>query len=358
MDLRQRIDAFVSLGKFLGQIAPKINENQTTEYEESDLETDSLNHIQAILRRAEAENGWFTQESIKFALKSWSIALSEKKILAWVSKYKIENNNPESVAIIMAGNIPLVGFHDFLSVLITGNKVLVKLSSNDKVLLPFLANHLIQQNSEFKDLIQFTEGRLKNFDAVIATGSNNTARYFDYYFGKYPHIIRKNRNSVAVLTGNETREELELLADDIFQYFGLGCRNVSKIYIPQDYNFDNFFNGIFSWKEIINNNKYINNYDYNKAVYLMDSKPLLDNEFLLLKEDQGFSSPIAVVFYERYFSLESLKIELESQIDNIQCVVSKAGLTDEIVFGKAQQPELWDYADGVDTVDFLLKLQS
>jgi hypothetical protein len=337
MQLNQRINAFVELGKFLGKI-------------------ESENEFESILRKAEAENGWFTQENIKFALKNWGDALSKENLQQWISKYKIEDIEPKTVAIIMAGNIPLVGFHDFLSVLISGNKVLAKLSSNDKTLLPFLAEYLISVEPEFKNYIEFTDGKLENFDAVIATGSNNTARYFEYYFGKYPNIIRKNRNSAAILTGNETKEELKNLADDIFTYFGLGCRNVSKLYIPENYDFEAFFKGMFSWKEIIHNHKYINNYDYNKAVYLMDSFPLLDNEFMLLKEDTAFSSPISVVFYEKYNSLEDLSKELEEQSENIQCVVSKAGINNEIPFGKAQNPELWDYADRIDTVEFLLKL--
>ncbi|OAD92848.1 acyl-CoA reductase [Aequorivita soesokkakensis] len=337
MQLNQRINAFVELGKFLGKI----------EFE---------NEFESILRKAEAENGWFTQENIKFALKNWGDALSKENLQRWISKYKIEDIEPKTVAIIMAGNIPLVGFHDFLSVLISGNKVLAKLSSNDKTLLPFLSEYLISVEPEFKNYIEFTDGKLENFDAIIATGSNNTARYFEYYFGKYPNIIRKNRNSAAILTGNETEEELKNLADDIFTYFGLGCRNVSKLYIPENYDFEAFFKGMFSWKEIIHNHKYINNYDYNKAVYLMDSFPLLDNEFMLLKEDTAFSSPISVVFYEKYNSFEDLSKELEEQSENIQCVVSKAGINNEIPFGKAQNPELWDYADGIDTVEFLLKL--
>jgi hypothetical protein len=308
------------------------------------------------LRKAEAENGWFTQENIRFALQSWKEALSEENLNEWVSNYNMEETHPKTVAVIMAGNIPLVGFHDFLSVLITGNKVLAKLSSNDKTLLPFLAHQLIAIEPGFKDYIEFTEGRLENFDAVIATGSNNTSRYFDYYFGKYPNIIRKNRNSVAVLTGNETKTELTGLADDIFRYFGLGCRNVSKLYVPENYDFEKFFDAMFTWKEIIHNHKYINNYDYNKAVYLMDSFPLLDNEFMILKEDTGFSSPISVVFYELYGSMEQVEKILSEEAENIQCVVSKAGLPDEIFFGETQTPKLWDYADGVDTVNFLLKL--
>jgi len=252
----------------------------------------------------------------------------------------------------MAGNIPLVGFHDFLSVLITGNKVLAKLSSNDTVLLPFLAKKLIEIEPGFAELIEFTEERLSNFDAVIATGSNNTARYFEYYFGKYPSIIRKNRNSVAILTGNETPEQLDALAEDIFRYFGLGCRNVSKLFLPKDYNFDPFFNAMYGWKEIINNNKYINNYDYNKAVYLMSNIELLDNEFLLLKEDNGFSSPISVVFYQYYESEDELRKYLSENKEHIQAIVSEK----DIPFGAAQKPQLWDYADGVDTVSFLLNL--
>lgn len=345
MQLKQRINAFKALGKFLQEI--KVENNVD---------------VQMILKRAEAENGWFTQENIKFALKGWGEALSEENLQQWVSNYKIESSEAlvkggKTIAIVMAGNVPLVGFHDFLSVLITGNKVLAKLSSNDKILLPFLTEKLISIEPRFKSYIEFTEGRLKDFDAVIATGSNNTTRYFDYYFGKYPNIIRKNRNSVAVLTGDETEEDLKNLADDVFRYFGLGCRNVSKIYIPEGYDFEPFFKGMFSWKEIIHNHKYINNYDYNKAVYLMDSFPLLDNEFMLLKEDTGFSSPISVLFYEKYTSKYAVKKILESESENIQCLVTNAGLPNEISFGKAQNPELWDYADGVDTVDFLLKCQ-
>ncbi len=340
MQLNQRINAFASLGKFLKQI---VFENENSKAKKT-------------IKKAETENGWFTSENIIGALNNWSDALSEKNLQQWVSKYEIEETKPKNIAIIMAGNIPLVGFHDFLSVLITGNKVLAKLSSNDKTLLPLFAEYLISVEPEFKNYIVFTEERLKNFDAVIATGSNNTARYFDYYFGKYPNIIRKNRNSVAVLTGKESEEDLKMLADDIFCYFGLGCRNVSKLYIPESYDFEPFFKAMLSWKEIIHNHKYINNYDYNKAVYLMDSFPLLDNEFMLLKEDDGFSSPISVVFYEKYTSLDNLKEELKTKSENIQCTVSTAGLPNEITFGKAQHPELWDYADGVDTIDFLLKL--
>lgn len=331
MQLQQRINGFVKLGSFLSSEVTKDEE---------------------IISTASAHNGWFTAENIIFALKGWSNVLTEENIRTWLSSYDISEKQPRTIAIVMAGNIPLVGFHDFLSVLITGNKVLAKLSSSDTVLLPYLAKKLIEFEPGFADHIEFTEERLANFDAVIATGSNNTARYFDYYFGKYPNIIRKNRNSVAVLNGNETSEQLEALANDIFRYFGLGCRNVSKLFLPKGYDFDPFFNAMYSWKEIINNNKYINNYDYNKAVYLMSNIELLDNEFMLLKEDTGFSSPISVVFYDYYENEEDLRNYLSENEEHIQAVIS----ANDIPFGAAQTPQLWDYADGVDTVSFLLEL--
>ena len=255
------------------------------------------------IQLSKSYNGWFTENNIQFAFKSWEDALNEENLLKWTSKYDLEKVHNHHIAIVLAGNIPLVGFHDLLSVLISGNRVIAKLSSNDKLLLPYLTKYLIAIEPEFDGKIVFTEERLEKFNAVIATGSNNTARYFEYYFGKYPNIIRKNRNSVAVLSGKETSEELKSLSNDIFRYFGLGCRNVSKIFIPKDYNFDAFFNAMFIWKEVINDNKYINNYDYNKAVYLMSNIKLLDNEFMLLKEDTGFSSPISVAVSYTHLTL-------------------------------------------------------
>lgn len=345
MQLQQRINAIVKLGTVLSHLN---SENRDPE-------------IRTLFELAKANNGWFTEDNVIFACNNWSTALSEKNIKQWLSNYALDKfdvvkSDAKLVAIVMAGNVPLVGFHDFLSVLLSGHKVLAKLSSNDKLLLPYLAKQLIKIEPEFQDYIHFTEEKLENFDAVIATGSNNTARYFEHYFGKYPHIIRHNRNSVAVLTGNESSEQLEALAHDIFRYFGLGCRNVSKIYIPRDYNFDAFFNAMFTWKHVIHDNKYINNYDYNKAVYLMSLMDVLDNEFLLLKQDTGFSSPISVVYHEAYESKGALLEQLKAQESHIQCVVSEMGLPNEIPFGKAQMPDLWDYADGVDTFQFLFNL--
>jgi len=253
----------------------------------------------------------------------------------------------------MAGNIPLVGFHDFLTVLVAGHTVLVKQSSNDKHLLPFLAKYLEHIDPYFKDKITFTEDKLADFDAVIATGSNNTARYFEYYFKNKPNIIRKSRNSVAVLTGRESDLELKKLSNDVFNYFGLGCRSVSKLYVPKGYHFDAFFNGMYNQREIINNAKYANNYDYNKAVYLMSEFDLLENGFLMIKEDESYSSPIATVFYEYYEDARLLKNKLEADSDKIQCIVSNGFIANEIAFGETQQPQLWDYADGINTLDFL-----
>ena len=352
MDLQQRINAFVKLGHFLNQFQQKkITKDDTVEA--NDLFFDGFKHQ---LKLAQEHNGWFTNENVFFTLENWSKSLKENNINQWLLNYKINNTNPRTVAIIMAGNIPLVGFHDFLSVLISGHNVLVKQSSNDKHLLPFLAKYLEVVEPGFKGKINFTEGKLENFDAVIATGSDNTARYFEFYFKNKPSIIRKNRNSVAILTGNETDEQLAALSDDIFTYYGLGCRNVSKFFIPEDYNFDAFFNSVYKWHPIINESKYANNYDYNKAVYLMSEFEMLENGFLMIKEDESYSSPIATLFYEKYKSISELQSKLETEADNIQCVVANGFSDTEIEFGQTQKPNLWDYADDVDTIDFLVNL--
>ena len=357
MDLEQRINAFAKLGAFLSQFSrEKIAQKKDITH--NDLFFDGFSHQ---MKLAGENNGWFTKDNILFAIEGWAELLTSKKLQIWLGNYKELNGSKtvspqKTIAIIMAGNIPLVGFHDFLSVLITGHKVIVKQSSNDRHLLPFLAKYLEYVMPGYKGNIAFTEEKLTKFDAVIATGSNNTARYFEYYFGNKPNIIRKNRNTVAVLTGNETLEQLKALSDDIFRYFGLGCRNVSKIYVPQDYNFDTLFEAVFKWKDIINHSKYANNYDYNKAVYLMSLFDMLENGFLMLKEDKSFSSPIATLFYERYESLESLKNKLLEKSEQIQCSVSNDFSKDEIKFGETQKPALNDYADGIDTISFLLKI--
>ena len=265
------------------------------------------------------------------------------------------NNKNKQVALVLAGNIPLVGFHDLLAVLLSGNSALVKLSSNDNVLLPAIVEILEALTPGMKALVQFEEGMLPEFDAVIATGSNNTARYFEYYFGNKPNIIRKNRNSVAVLRGNETKETLTALGQDIFQYYGLGCRSVSKLFVPEEYSFEALFEAIEPFQSLIEEKKYENNYDYNKAIYLMSEFPFLDNGFVMLKEDMSYASPIGTVFYERYQDLDGLKSRLETDKEKIQCLVSEGFMEGEVPFGSTQYPLLNDYADGVDTVEFLLK---
>ncbi|WP_127844181.1 acyl-CoA reductase [Psychroflexus aestuariivivens] len=344
MTLDARIDAFSELGSLLQNYLE--SSDQTANFSQK-----LINKI----RQAEIQNAWFTPSQVNHAITAWAEILNSQNLKNWTSVYDFQVKSPKNVAIIMAGNIPLVGFHDFLSVLISGHKVLAKLSSNDKVLLPFLAETLIDIQPEFKDRIRFTENKLENFDAVIATGSNNTARYFEYYFKNKPSIIRKNRNSVAVLSGNESESELKTFGEDIFRYFGLGCRNVSKLFVPENYKFDTFFESIFEYKTYIDHHKYANNYDYNKAVYLMSSVKLLDNNFLILKEDSSYASPIGCLFYETYKNEEQLQNKLESDKNKIQCKVGHFDFT-ETDFGESQNPSLSDYADGVDTLKFLLAL--
>ncbi|WP_421802807.1 acyl-CoA reductase [Flagellimonas sp.] len=341
------IDAFVKLGKYLTDFCDKC-------YSEN-AEVDS--ELKEIVERAGHHNGWFTEDNILFSLQQWGDLLTEENLKEWLSNYSFSNESkPKTVGIVMAGNIPLVGFHDFLCVLLSGNKVLAKLSSNDKILLPHLSKYLVLQEPSLVDKIEFIDGKMENFDAVIATGSNNTSRYFEYYFGNKPNIIRKNRNSVAVLTGNETEEELKALGEDIFRYYGLGCRNVSKIFVPVNYDFDALFDALYHYKDIIHQHKYANNYDYNKAVYLMSEFKILDNGFLVLKEDEALTSPIAALFYSNYGDETSLREKLEELDEQIQCVVSSGIRENEVNFGETQKPSLKDYADEIDTMDFLLKL--
>ena len=350
--IQNRIEAFSKLGDFLSQFSTKgIEKKEDIPFNE--LFFDGLKHQ---IKLAQENNSWFTKDNILNSLESWSKSLNYNNLNNFTNRVNLNKINRKTVAIVMAGNIPLVGFHDFLSVLISGHSVLVKQSSSDKHLLPFLAKYLEYTEESFKEKIIFTEDKLTNFDAVIATGSNNTARYFEYYFKGKPNIIRKNRNSVAVITGKETIEDFEKLSDDIFQYFGLGCRSVSKLYVPKDYDFELFFNGMYNKKEIINNAKYANNYDYNKAVYLMSEFDLLENGFLMIKEDESYSSPIATIFYEYFDNEIDLKIKLHEDREKIQCVVAKGFLENEIAFGQTQHPKLTDYADGVNTLEFLSKL--
>ena len=304
------------------------------------------------LYSVENSNAWFTLENIKKSILSFSEMLKSDDVDTWFKSVQF-TSTPKKIGLILAGNIPMVGFHDVLCVLATGNIALIKLSSSDDKLIKTIIAELIKIEPAFNDRIEYVE-RLKDFDAVIATGSNNSSRYFDFYFSKVPNIIRKNRNSVAVLSGKETEAELNRLGGDIFDYFGLGCRNISKIYFPEGYNIGSFYEGIESYQPIINHFKYNNNYDYNKSIYLVNAAKHFDNGFLLLKEDKDIASPLAVLFYEEYKNINDVENTLNEQAENIQCIITKVPLKMKTMnFGESQHPKLWDYADNVNTVAFL-----
>lgn len=335
MTVQQRINAFVKLGDHMAILSPEA------------FESISLN--------ARLENPWFTNENVKRALTGIAQYLQEDNLKKWVSGYALNPQEPKTVAIVMAGNIPLVGFHDLLCVLISGHHAQLKLSSKDSKLIQYLIKHLIWLEPEFGKAIIIKENKLENFNAVIATGSDNSARYFEYYFGKYPNIIRKNRTSCVILSGNESEEEIEALGEDVFSYFGLGCRNVSKAYIPKGYDLAKILSKWESYKDIIHNHKYCNNYDYQKSIMLVNLIPFLDNGFIMLQENEKLVSPISVLYYEYYSDQTDLESKLKSNQDKIQCIVgSNAAAT--VAFGKAQYPEVWDYADNVDTLKFLESL--
>tara|TARA_Y100001970_G_scaffold293090_1_gene437682 strand:+ start:12784 stop:13806 length:1023 start_codon:yes stop_codon:yes gene_type:complete len=301
------------------------------------------------------KNRWFDEKSIIYSLKAWSDLLKSDLIEKWIDIYKLSSiKKKKTIALILPGNIPLVGFHDILCVWILDYKGIVKLSSKDDVLIPFLTDYL-EKKSGFKSFL-YTTSSIKKFDAVIATGSNNSSVYFEYYFSKYPNIIRKNRTSVAVLEGDETELELNNLGKDILLYYGLGCRNVSKIYIPKGFNLKKIFKGIEALSHIINNSKYANNYYYNKSIFLINKYNFLDNGFFLLKKDLKLYAPISCAFYEFYDDIEDLKRKLHNIRDNLQCIVSKNKILKGISFGSTQKPSLQDYADNIDTVKFLINI--
>ena len=328
--------------------------SQEKKWDETDNGLSELyyNQFVEVINREHIYNGWFTKANILKALNGIASWLDKLTLENWINGYEnISSKNAKTVGIIMAGNIPLVGFHDFLSVFLSGHIAAAKLSSDDARLFPEILKILSHFNGEISNWVQITE-KLSGFDAVIATGSNNSATYFNSYFEKYPNIIRKNRTSVAVLTGNESKDDLKKLGKDIFDYFGLGCRNVTQLIIPRDFDLNRFFEAIFEFDPIINHNKYANNYDYNKAVYLLNLQELLDNGFILLKEDDTLNSPLGVLYYKRYDTNEEVEAFLTENADQIQAVIGQ----DYIGFGESQCPGLTDYADGVDTMTFLTNL--
>lgn len=340
MILKNRIETFSKLGMILRNSLEGRDKNYSS----------GLNHL---IESQHLKNPWFTPENVRMAIGANAEKLTEENLIKWASSYPglDRETEPLTVGVIMAGNIPLVGFHDFLSVLISGNNLLGKTSSKDADLIYFISNILCDINPQFRKSIRLTSDTLSGFDAVIATGNDNSSRYFEYYFGKYPNIIRKNRNSIAIINGEETGSELEALGIDIFSYFGLGCRNVSKIYVPKGYDLSEMTGRWNSYSGLIRHNKYANNYDFSKAVYLVNKEKFTDTGFMLLKENQSISSPVAVLYYEYYETNDQLKIISEIPNEKIQCIVGRNYIT----FGKAQSPELWDYADGADTIEFLLK---
>jgi len=309
-----------------------------------------------IATEANLKNPWFTPESIQYSFDGLISYLDNGKFSKWLDNYTFINGPSKHIGVVMAGNIPMAGIHDFICVLISSHKFVGKLSSSDDVLIPFVARKLLEIEPEFEDQITFVD-QLKNIDAAITTGSDNSARYFEHYFGKYPNIIRKNRTSIAVITGDESPTDLQNLSHDIYSYFGLGCRNVSKVFVPENYPISGVIDNFNSYEHLVNHTKYHNNYFYNKSIMLVNQTQHLDNGFSLFREDEGLVSPISVVFYEYYKDIENLKNIIDNIEDKIQCIVTGSdSFENSVMFGEAQKPEIWDFADNVDTLDFLLSL--
>jgi len=350
MKLSERIAAFVELEKFLNQFL-SLNKNNLLDA----INEKFFNNFSDSIQKVQHSNAFFTSQNVLSAIAGINLFLSREHLTEWINKYNIKDDIlPKTVGLILAGNIPLVGFHDVLSVLISGHIAKTKLSSKDDKLLLQIRNILVEIEPRFAERWIIIDGRLTDFAAIIATGSNNSSRYFEYYFGRYPHIIRNNRNAVAVLGGNESDEELGALADDIFMFFGLGCRNVSKIYFPHGYHIESLINAFSKYSHFFHHHKYANNYEYQRTILLLNNIPHFDTGFLLMRESEAIASPIAVLHYETYKNLNLLKERLELQKDAIQCIVSAIpDFPDAVTLGKAQFPSAWDYADNLDTIQFL-----
>ncbi len=355
IELEQRKAAFVQLARVLKPLSEKA---EWPGYA-CGLGESEYNELAELIERVKHHNPWFTPENVRKAMAAWAENLGDDVLEKWLKPYRPDINravDPKRVGIVMAGNIPMVGFHDLLSVLISGHRAVIKLSSDDNLLIPALTNTLVTIEPEFKSRITIAD-RLNKIDAVIATGSNNSSRYFDYYFSKYPNIIRKNRNSVAVIEHDTSDEDLAQLGEDIFAFFGLGCRNVTQLLLPEDFDIDRFFKAILPYQDIVNHNKYVNNYDYYKALYLMNRENLLDNGFILLRPNDNIYSALGTLHYRHYDEPENAVKIIEEHREKIQCVVGNQQLLPNALSpGKSQQPALWDYADGVDTIQFLTSL--
>ncbi len=333
MNYSQRVEALTYLGDILGQI----------------------NETNRVLYDAQVQNAWFTIPNQLQAIEHWSNLLKAEKINIWLGQYPISNEQiDKTVAIIMAGNIPLVGLHDLVCAFACGFNLMIKPSSDDTVLIEWIVESLYQKYPETLNLIQVVKDKkLVGFDSVIATGSNNSFRYFEYYFRGKPSLLRKNRNSIAVLSGNESDQDLDLLSDDVLSYFGLGCRNVSKVFIPEGYDIKKLIQKLEKYNNYIHHHKFANNYTYHKAIFLLNMNEHLDAGFLIIKQDEKNTAPIGVLFYDFYRELSDVNAFLNEQHEAVQCIVSKLAIAGAIPFGSSQQPGLEVYADGIDTISFL-----
>ena len=335
MDFVSRLESFLKLKNHL----QNLNEEELT----------NLKH------KAKIQNPWFTFENIDLAFKGILRMLDEGDLLNWTSGYSFKNTSEKNIGVIAAGNIPMVGFHDALCVLLSGHCLHIKLSHQDDVLLPYLFNILIQIDQEWKGKIMLVD-KLKNIDAAVATGSDNSARYFEYYFKHIPSLIRKNRTSVAIINGEESQEDLTNLGDDIYQYFGFGCRNVAKVLLPRDFQITHLLDHLNHWTFLGDNHKFVNNYHYQRAIFSLGGIPFLDNGFSIFSQNKNLVSPTSVVYYDYYDNLTEVTGYLRQNSEKIQCVVAnkKVALDNSIPFGKTQMPAVWEYADNVDTLKFLL----
>ncbi len=331
MNTYERIKAFARLGDYLKNMPSA--------------------EMQSLTTMARNENSWFTPESVMMAISAIAGNLNEESLKNWLKNYNFFSGESKRIGVVLAGNIPLVGFHDVMCIILSGNTAIIKTSSKDQILMTFLLEKLKSIEPTIGNQIEITD-RLKDFAGVIATGSDNTSRYFEYYFGKYPHIIRKNRSSVAILTGHESNDDLLSLGKDVFSYFGLGCRNVSKLFVPKEYSFDTLYSAWSHFNEIIHHHKYCNNYDYQKSILLINRDEFLDNGFVILQQSSRLVSPISVVYYEVYSDDKELETVLSTHASKIQTIVGSHRFA-KVRFGDAQCPALDDYADNVDTMKFL-----
>jgi len=334
------IEAFAALGAVMRDGAAGIR-------------TGHAGRFADLIESLHLSNPWFTPENTRRAIEATGNILTRDKLTRWLSAYPglTEERDQETVGVVMAGNIPMVGFHDLLCVLITGNRLHARLSTKDRHLIEAVAGTLISIDPAYEPLIDLTTDRLTGFTKVIATGSNNTSRYFEYYFRNIPSIIRRNRNSIAIIDGTESPAELRLLADDIFTYFGLGCRNVVKLWLPEGYDPESLILHWSRYGALRSHYKYSVNYDHNKAVMIVNRERFHDGGFVLLRESPSLSPPMAVTHYEFYSSGDAPFASPESEGEQLQCIAGHGHLP----FGATQQPELWDYADNTDTVSFVLK---